>query len=143
MRKVKRFDELPNKIKYIVGGGIKNKDEAMRHFGDMTVYECKNKDEVYKQMKRQSLECMTMIDKNPNQARSFFVALGLPGRRSVDDLINFNEIVTLDTVVYFAELSSSEIKDALREEKAARDHYREKLARREKKNEQSQDKSDS
>lgn len=126
MKKIKKWDDLPKKIKFVVGGGIKNVDRALKHFADITIYECTNKKEIYEIMKKESLEPMTMIDKDPLQGRSYFVALGLPYRKTIKDLIYFNNMEYTDTVLYFAEMNSSEVREALKDERKARQYYRDK-----------------
>jgi len=129
MRKVTRFDELPNKIKYLTGGGVKDLDKCRNRFAQMEVYECKNKAEVYEIMKRENLEPITLLDKDPMQGRFFFAALGLPDRRAVDDLILFNPVERPETVLYFAPMSTSEAREVLEDERKARTYYKEKLER--------------
>ena len=131
MRRIKRFDELPNKIKYVVGGGIKDNDKAHKQFGQMEVYECKNRDEIYKQMTLETLQPATLIDKNPLQGRSFFVAVGMPYRERAIDFATGNMEPVMGTVVYFAQLNKTELNEVLRDEKVARDTHREKLKERE------------
>lgn len=121
MKQIVRFDELPNKIKYVVGGGIKDLDKARKRFGEMKVYECKNKAEIYKQMNIEALQPATLLDKDPLSGRAFFVAIGMPHHQTIVDPLTLQQVEVVDTVCYFAQMTSSEVKEALSDERKAYD----------------------
>lgn len=126
MKRIKRYDELPHKLQVFLNMTFGSEEQAKNLMNGIKIFECMNKDEVYKKMKDESLEPATLLDKDPMQGRFFFVALGLPDRRAKEDLILFNPVERTDTVLYFAQMTPSETKEVLDDERKAREYYRNK-----------------